>query len=108
MSPGKVALDIGCGQGLIADTIQQHTGAKTVGMNISPEQLAAARNNAKNKGQLGTLLEFDQPSMNDPLPYPGNTFDAAYIVQANAYVHNATNLMREEGFEARWDVLKCS
>jgi len=95
LSPGKVALDIGCGQGLIADTIQQHSGAKIVGMNISPEQLEAARSNAKSKGKLGTLLEFDQASMNDPLPYPNKTFDAVYVVQANAYAHNATDLMRE-------------
>lgn len=95
LSPGKAALDIGCGQGLIADTIQEHTGAKIVGMNISPEQLASARSNAKCKGKLGTVLEFDEASMNDPLPYPDNAFEAVYIMQANAYVHNATNLLRE-------------
>lgn len=96
LGPGKVALDIGCGQGKIADTVQEYTGAKIVGMNISPDQIATARSNAESKGKLGKVLEFDQASMNDdPLPYPDNAFDAVYVMQAITYVHNATNLMRE-------------
>mmetsp|Transcript_115731 Transcript_115731/g.247372 ORF Transcript_115731/g.247372 Transcript_115731/m.247372 type:complete len:352 (+) Transcript_115731:49-1104(+) len=96
LGPGKVALDIGCGQGLIADTVQEHTGAKIVGINISPEQLALARDNAKRNGKLGTLLQFDQASMNDdPLPFPDRMFDAVYVMQAITYVHDAKNLMRE-------------
>jgi sterol 24-C-methyltransferase len=93
--PGKVALDIGCGQGLVADMVQEQSGAKVVGINISPEQLAKARSNAASKGKLGTLLEFEQGSMNERLPFPDNSFDAAYIVQANAYAHNFTSLMGE-------------
>mmetsp|Transcript_81628 Transcript_81628/g.141892 ORF Transcript_81628/g.141892 Transcript_81628/m.141892 type:complete len:358 (+) Transcript_81628:50-1123(+) len=96
LRPGKVALDIGCGQGLIADTVQEHTGAKIIGINISPEQLETARSNAKSKGKLGKVLEFDKVSMNDdPLPYPDNTFDAVYIMQAVTYVHNPKRLMKE-------------
>lgn len=95
LSPGKVALDIGCGQGLIADTIQEHSGAKIVGINISPDQIATARESAKSKGKLGTVLEFNQASMNDPLPYPDNSFDSVYVMQAITYVHDANKLMRE-------------
>lgn len=96
IGPGKVALDIGCGQGFIADTVQEHTGAKVVGINISPDQLETARSNAKANGKLGKVLEFDKVSVNDdPLPYPDNAFDAVYVMQAITYVHNATNLLRE-------------
>lgn len=95
LRPGKVALDIGCGQGLVADMVQDQSGAKVVGINISPEQLAKARDNAARKGKLGTMLEFKRGSMNDRLPFPDNSFDAAYIVQANAYAHNFTALMGE-------------
>jgi len=95
LSAGKVALDIGCGQGLVADMVQDQSGAKVVGINISLEQLAKARFNAEGKGKLGTVLDFKQGSMNDRLPFPDNTFDAAYIVQASPYAHNFTALMAE-------------
>ena len=91
----KVALDIGCGQGLIADTVQEFSGAKVVGINISPEQLSKAKNNAQNKDKLGSVLDFQYGSMNDKLPFPDNSFDSAYIVQANVYAHNYTHLMSE-------------
>jgi len=96
LGPGKVALDIGCGAGRIADTIQDYTGAKIVGINISPEQLATARSNAERKGKLGSTLEFNRVSMNDdPLPFPDDTFDAVYVMQAITYVHDPVRLMRE-------------
>lgn len=95
LSAGKVALDIGCGQGLIADEVQKYTGAKVVGINISPEQLELARSTARRNGKLGTLLEFDEASMNDPLPYPDGAFDAVYIMQAVTYVHDPKRLMKE-------------
>eukprot|EP00929_Paragymnodinium_shiwhaense_P118318 TRINITY_DN90256_c0_g1_i1.p1 TRINITY_DN90256_c0_g1~~TRINITY_DN90256_c0_g1_i1.p1 ORF type:complete len:362 (+),score=56.42 TRINITY_DN90256_c0_g1_i1:98-1183(+) len=96
VGPGDVVLDIGCGQGEIATTVQERTGAKIVGMNISPFQLETARSNAKASGKLGTLLEFDQASMNDdPLPYPDNHFDAVYVMQAITYVHDPMRFMKE-------------
>lgn len=95
LSPGQVGLDIGCGSGFIADTVQEHTGAKIIGINISPEQIATARANAKNNGKLGKLLDFQIASMNDPLPFPDNSFDAVYVMQAICYVHDPTALMKE-------------
>lgn len=95
LGPGKVALDVGCGQGLVADMVQDQSGAKVVGINISPEQVAKARSNAESKGKLGSLLDFKKGSMNDPLPFPDKSFDAVYIVQANPYAHDFTALMAE-------------
>ena len=46
VKPGQKVLDIGCGSGYIANTIQEHTGAKIHGINVSPEQIATARANA--------------------------------------------------------------
>jgi SAM-dependent methyltransferase len=68
LKPGHVALDIGCGSGYIAQTIQEHSGAKVVGINVSPEQIATARAHAEASGKLGKLLDFQVASMNDPLP----------------------------------------
>lgn len=95
LGPGKVALDVGCGQGLVADMVQDQSGAKVVGINISPEQIAKARATAESNGKLGSLLDFKVGSMNDRLDFPDNSFDAVYIVQANCYAHNFTALMGE-------------
>ena len=95
LTEGKVALDIGCGQGLVADMVQQHSNATVVGINISPEQIAKANDNANRTGKLGTVLEFTQGSMNEPLPFLDNTFDAAYVVQASLYAHDFHALMAE-------------
>lgn len=95
LGPGKVALDVGCGQGLVADMVQDQSGAKVVGINISPEQIAKARSTAEGNGKLGSLLDFKVGSMNDRLDFPDNSFDAVYIVQANCYAHNFTALMAE-------------
>jgi sterol 24-C-methyltransferase len=95
LKPGQVGLDIGCGSGFIADTVQEHTGAKIVGINISPDQIATARANAERNGKLGKLLDFQVASMNDPLPFPDNSFDAVYVMQAICYVHNPVALMAE-------------
>jgi len=95
LKPGQVGLDIGCGSGYIADTVQEHTGAKIVGINISPDQIATARSNAEKNGKLGKLLDFQVGSMNDPLPFPDNTFDAVYVMQAICYVHDPVALMAE-------------
>ena len=93
---GQVALDIGCGSGYIADTVQEHTGAKIVGINVSPEQIATARAHAERSGKLGKgLLDFHVASMNDPLSFEDNSFDAVYVMQAICYVHDPNALMKE-------------
>jgi len=92
---GQTALDIGCGSGYIANTVQEHTGAKIVGINISPEQIATARAHAEKSGKLGKLLDFQVGSMNDPLPFEDNSFDAVYVMQAICYVHDPVALMKE-------------
>merc|ERR1712070_206389 len=95
VKPGQQVLDIGCGSGYIAETIQAHTGAKGHGINVSPEQIATARSHAKSSGKLGKLLDFQVASMNDPLPFEDNSFDAVYIMQAICYVHDPVALMAE-------------
>jgi ubiquinone/menaquinone biosynthesis C-methylase UbiE len=95
LAPGKVALDVGCGQGLVADMVQDQSGARVVGINISPEQIAKARSNAAAKNKLGAVLDFKMGSFNDPLDFPDNSFDAAYVVQASCYAHDFTKFMSE-------------
>jgi len=95
VKPGQKVLDIGCGSGYIADTVQAHTGAKVHGINVSPEQIKTARGHAEQSGKLGKTLDFDVASMNDPLPFEDNSFDAVYVMQAICYVHDPVLLMKE-------------
>jgi len=95
VKPGQNVLDIGCGSGYIAETIQEHTGAKITGINVSPEQIATARAHAERSGKLGKLLDFRVASMNDPLPFEDNSFDAVYVMQAICYCHDPKALMKE-------------
>ena len=95
VKPGQVVLDIGCGSGYIADTVQKHTGAKILGINISPEQIATARAHAEGSGKLGKLLDFQVSSMNDRLPFDDHSIDAVYVMQAICYVHDPAALMKE-------------
>jgi len=95
VKPGQRVLDIGCGSGYIADTVQAHTGAKIDGINVSPEQISTARDHAQRSGKLGKLLDFQVASMNDRLPFEDNTFDAVYVMQAICYVHDPVALMKE-------------
>lgn len=95
VKPGQTVLDIGCGSGYIADTVQEHTGAKIHGINISPDQIATARAHAERSGKLGKLLDFQVASMNDPLPFEDHSFDAVYVMQAICYVHDPKALMKE-------------
>jgi len=95
VKPGQKVLDIGCGSGYIADTVQAHTGAYVYGINVSPEQIATARGHAEKSGKLGKLLDFQVSSMNDPLPFEDNSFDAVYVMQAICYVHDPVLLMKE-------------
>lgn len=95
VKPGQKVLDIGCGSGYIANTIQAHTGAHVYGINVSPEQIATAKVNAERSGKLGKELDFQVASMNDALPFEDNSFDAVYIMQAICYVHDPLALMKE-------------
>lgn len=95
VKPGQKVLDIGCGSGYIATTIQEATGAHVHGINVSPEQIATARANAERSGKLGKELDFQVASMNDPLPFEDNSFDGVYVMQAICYVHDPKALMKE-------------
>jgi len=86
IGPGKSALEIGCGRGRISHHVASRTGAKVVGINIDPAQLAVARQYANETGLLQTgQLAFQEANMNDPFPFPDASFDAVYHVQAMTY-----------------------
>jgi len=98
VGPGSKLLEIGCGRGRISHHVASHTGASVVATNIDPTQLDIARKYATETGLLGKQLEFQTANMNEPLPFPNETFDGFYQVQAMTY---ATDLRKVFGEVAR-------
>eukprot|EP00928_Gymnodinium_smaydae_P038398 TRINITY_DN264_c0_g1_i8.p1 TRINITY_DN264_c0_g1~~TRINITY_DN264_c0_g1_i8.p1 ORF type:complete len:366 (+),score=76.32 TRINITY_DN264_c0_g1_i8:72-1169(+) len=94
LGPGKKALEIGCGRGRITHHVGSYTGATITGMNIDPMQIKIANEYANETG-LGDRLTFLEGNMNDPFPFPDESFDAFYQVQAMTYATNLTRVFQE-------------
>jgi SAM-dependent methyltransferase len=69
VSPGQRVLDVGCGTGVVAITAARR-GAKVSGLDLSPDLLHRARDNAVTAGVEIDFLEGDA----EALPYPDATF----------------------------------
>ncbi len=57
MHPGDVIYDLGCGDGRIVVTAAKQFGVRGVGIDINPERIAEARENAKSNG-VTNLVTF--------------------------------------------------
>ena len=91
---GSQILDIGCGRGRVANHVATHTGADVTGINIDSSQVQSAIEFADREG-LGSRCRFQQGSLNDPLPFEDETFDAAYEIQAFSYAKDAVKVFTE-------------
>uniref|UniRef100_A0A7S4MPE2 Methyltransferase domain-containing protein n=1 Tax=Odontella aurita TaxID=265563 RepID=A0A7S4MPE2_9STRA len=90
----KRVLDIGCGRGRVAMHTARATGASVCGMNIDPSQIANAKEYSAMIG-LKERTDFKVGSINDPLPYADEEFDAAYNIQAFTYSQDKVALFKE-------------
>jgi SAM-dependent methyltransferase len=71
LSPGDAVLDVGCGTGVVAITAAR-AGAKVTALDLTPELLESARENAKIANLPGIIwTEGDAEN----LPYPDASFD---------------------------------
>jgi SAM-dependent methyltransferase len=71
--PAETILDLGCGDGQLTQRIAS-TGASVIGVDTSPEMVAAARSRG---------VQADEASA-ESLPYPDSSFDAVF---SNAALH---------------------
>ncbi|MXO59224.1 methyltransferase domain-containing protein [Altererythrobacter salegens] len=104
LSPGQRVLDIGCGWGGMAIFLAQRAGVEVLGITLSQEQLALARDRAEAAG-VGDRVRFELIDYRD-LAARGDTFDR--IVSVGMFEHVGTpqfetffrccaNLMTEDG-----------
>ena len=68
---GQRVLDVACGTGVVAVTCAQR-GARVTGLDLTPELLETARENAK---LAGVEVDFHEGDA-EQLPFPDSTFDA--------------------------------
>jgi sterol 24-C-methyltransferase len=90
----KKVMDIGCGRGRIAMHTARATGAHVSGINLDPSQIENAKHFAEKTG-LKDQTHFQVSSLNDPLPFPDEHFDAGYQVQAFTYAKDKDAVFRE-------------
>jgi len=77
VSPGQRVLDVGCGTGVVAITAARR-GAKVSGLDLSPDLLHRARDNAVTAGVEIDFLEGDA----EALPYPDPEGAASQTLRA--------------------------
>lgn len=67
-----VVLDVACGTGLSTFVVHEYLGGESHGIDISPEMVVKARENAES---LGLGIKFKEGDVED-LPYPNDKFNA--------------------------------
>ncbi|MFD9698355.1 SAM-dependent methyltransferase [Lentzea sp. NPDC059081] len=107
VTPGMRVLDVGCGIGNPALEISAHTGAHVTGVTISPRQVEVAATKIAEAGAADRVEVVLGDAME--LPFPDNSFDAAYAIQAIGHMPDKPRVYREISRVLRDDtVLVCS
>lgn len=93
LQPGMRLLDVGCGPGSITrDLAERLAPGQVVGLDLSAETLAAAREDAAARGL--TNLAYQQGSVYE-LPFPDQSFDVAYAHQVLQHLREPAHAVGE-------------
>ncbi|KAI8894464.1 S-adenosyl-L-methionine-dependent methyltransferase [Globomyces pollinis-pini] len=93
LKPDQVCLDVGCGVGGPMREVARFSGAKVVGLNNNEYQVARCGYLA-NKFGLSNLCKAVKGDFEN-MPFPENSFDAAYAVEATCHSRNLENPYKE-------------
>jgi len=89
---GERLLDVATGTGLVAAELLSRAGCTLVGVDQSPQMLAAAR--ARFAGDAGARVEL-LAAQAERLPFPDSSFDALTFTYLLRYVDDPAQTMRE-------------
>ena len=93
LRPGMRLLDVGCGPGSITRGLAERLApGKVVGLDLSRETLAAARQDAAARGLAN--LQYEEGSVYE-LPFPDASFDVAYAHQVFQHLRESGAALRE-------------
>ncbi|KAK4085295.1 uncharacterized protein Triagg1_285 [Trichoderma aggressivum f. europaeum] len=93
IKPGMRVLDVGCGVGGPAREIVKFTGCHVTGLNINSYQISRAKQYAVKEG-LTHKLDFVQGDFMN-LPFPDDSFDAVYVIEATVHAPSLESAYRE-------------
>lgn len=93
VAPGGVALDVCAGTAAISARVAERWGCRVVGIDQSPEMLAAGRERVAERG-LEDRIELRQGEA-ESLPFPDATFDALTVSYLLRYVDDPPAVLRE-------------
>ena len=101
LRPGVAVLDVGCGTGTLAITVQRRVGltGRVVGVDPSAEQIARARAKAARR----TLPTEFQRGVIEQLAFPDGTFD---VVLSTLMIHHLPAPLKRQGLAEITRVLK--
>jgi len=85
LKPGSSVLEIGSGSGRYALRIAERVGCRIVGLDINPHGVRNA-NQLAQSNNLGSLASFEQCDVSKRLPFPDDTFDAAFSNDAMTHI----------------------
>lgn len=77
LGPGRTALEVACGSGGVTCRMALETGAQCVGVDINAQGIEAAERRAREQG-LSSRVSFRVADAGQPLPFPGQSFDAIF------------------------------
>jgi ubiquinone/menaquinone biosynthesis C-methylase UbiE len=87
-------LEIGCGAGGCALHLGATMGCRVTGIDVNAHGIRAAEHSAHAQ-QLAARVHFTQHDAGARLPFPHDTFDAAYSNDAFCHIPNRLHLLRE-------------
>ncbi|MEZ5170514.1 MAG: methyltransferase domain-containing protein [Acidimicrobiia bacterium] len=90
VGPGTKMLDLGCGNGSIAEHMVELTGSTLYGINIDATQIERARDNPDLVAENFAVGDF-----NEPLEFADESLDAVYAIQPMTYVTDLDSTSRE-------------
>lgn len=88
-----VALDVACGTGLSSFRLHDYLGGGVNGVDLSPEMVAKARENAS---ALGLGIDFKEGDVED-LPYPDNRFNMLISNMSFQFFPDKLKALKEMG-----------
>lgn len=87
-------LDIGCGAGGYALHLAATIDCQVTGIDVNAHGIQASEQSAKAQ-HLGDRVRFLEHDASRPLPFPDQSFDAAYSNDAFCHIPNRVGLLRE-------------
>ncbi len=94
LSPTSSLIDLGCGPAGPLTFILSLVRCRGTGVEVSEAALRVARIRAKSLG-VDVLLSLAQADLNDPLPFPAETFDAAISVDVVLHLGDRAKFLKE-------------